>query len=37
MNHGIPSPMNLFVKHTIQLVVKVIHAKKEENLVNMLI
>ena len=34
INTGIASPLNLFVTHTVQLVAKVVRAKKGENLVN---
>ena len=37
MNTGIPSPLNLFVTDTVQLVAKVVHAKKIENLANLFI
>ena len=31
MNHGIPSPLNLFVTHTIQLVASCKHKEKGES------
>ena len=37
MNTGIPSPLNLFVTDTVQLVAKVVDAKKIENLANLFI
>ena len=37
MNTGIPSPLNLFVTDTAQLVAKVVHTKKIENLANLFI
>ena len=37
INTGIPSPLNLFVTHTVQLVAKVVRAQKKKNLVNVFI
>ena len=37
MNTAIPSTMNLFVIHAVQLVAKVVCAQREENLVNVFI
>ena len=37
MNTAIPSTMNLFMIHAVQLVAKVVCAQREENLVNVFI